>query len=63
VVPVGVIEALECPKCSAEKGFLVHTIMRGEQFFECDCGSSVFRISPIHGPYCLNCAVPAKGWF
>lgn len=62
VAPVGTHE-LECPKCHAVKGYFVATAMRGSQRFECNCGCDLFRISPDVGPYCINCAEPANGWF
>ena len=60
--PVGTHE-LECPACHATKGYFVASVMRGEEYFECDCGCDVFRIEPTVGPYCVNCATPATGWF
>jgi phage FluMu protein Com len=62
VAPVGTHE-LECPSCKATKGYMVNAVLRGNERFVCNCGCDVFRISPIHGPYCVNCAVPAEGWF
>jgi hypothetical protein len=60
VAPVGTYE-LECPECHSTKGYYVNTVVRGEEVFECFCGCDMFRISRVHGPYCVNCATPAKG--
>lgn len=62
VAPVGVHE-LECPACSSTKGHMRHSVMRGAERFMCNCGCDVFRISPSLGPYCVNCAEVAQGWF
>lgn len=62
VAPVGVHE-LECPACASTKGHMLHSAMRGEERFVCNCGCDVFRIHRDHGPYCVNCAEPAQGWF
>ena len=62
VAPVGTHE-LECPGCMATKGYFLNAVMRGAQTFVCNCGCDVFRISPEVGPYCVNCAEPAQGWF
>lgn len=62
VAPVGVHE-LECPSCGSTKGYMVNSVMRGDERFVCNCGCDVFRISRQHGPYCVNCATPAEGWF
>lgn len=62
VAPAGVHE-LECPACASMKGHMQHSVMRGTERFECFCGCDVFRIHREHGPYCVNCAQPAQGWF
>lgn len=62
VAPVGTHE-LDCPSCGCTKGHMKRPVMRGDERFVCDCGCDVFRISRAHGPYCVNCAVPATGWF
>lgn len=62
VAPVGVHE-LECPACSCTKGYMRHAVMRGNERFVCNCGCDVFRISRDLGPYCVNCATVAQGWF
>mgnify|MGYP006321819925 FL=1 len=62
VAPVGTYE-LECPECAATKGYYLGAMLRGEETFVCNCGCDVFRISPVHGPYCVNCATPVSGWF
>jgi hypothetical protein len=60
--PIGA-HHLECPECHAMKGYFVAPVMRGDERFVCDCGCDVFRISATVGPYCVNCATPARGWF
>ena len=62
VAPVGTHE-FECPSCNATKGYMAHSVVRGETRVVCDCGCDVFRIHPDHGPYCVNCATVAVGWF
>jgi hypothetical protein len=62
VAPVGTHE-LDCPDCHATKGYMLASVMRGEQSWQCNCGCDVFRISPDVGPYCVNCAEPAQGWY
>ncbi len=62
VAPVGTHE-FECPQCGSFKGYMVNPVVRGSEVFECFCGCDVFRISPELGPYCVNCATPAEGWF
>lgn len=62
VAPVGVYE-LECSACHSMKGHMLHSVLRGTERFECNCGCDVFRIHRDVGPYCVNCAAPAQGWF
>lgn len=62
VAPVGTYE-LECPECRSTKGYFVNAVVRGDELFVCNCGCDVFRIHRAHGPYCVNCALPAQGWF
>ena len=62
VAPVGT-HTLECPACASTKGYFVNEVMRGNDRFVCHCECDVFRISPAVGPYCVNCAAPAEGWF
>lgn len=62
VAPVGVHE-LECPACASQKGHMTHSVLRGSDRFVCNCGCDVFRIHREHGPYCVNCATVAEGWF
>ncbi len=62
VAPVGTHE-MECPACGSIKGHMVNSVMRGSERFVCNCGCDVFRISREHGPYCVNCAEVAQGWF
>lgn len=61
VAPVGTTE-FECPSCGTHKGVFETTVVVGKMVFECNCGCDLFRISP-DGPYCVNCATPAVGWF
>ncbi len=42
---------------------MLHSVLRGSERFECNCGCDVFRIHRELGPYCVNCATPAQGWF
>lgn len=62
VAPLGVHE-MECPKCHATKGYFVAPVQRAGDRWECNCGCYVFHISRDAGPYCVNCATPAEGWF
>lgn len=62
VAPVGTHE-LDCPSCGAHKGFFVNTVVRGDQEWECNCGSTLFRIAKHCGPYCVNCGAAQEGWF
>lgn len=60
VAPVGTYE-LECPECHSTKGYYLNPAVRGDEQFVCNCGCYVFRIHREHGPYCVQCAVPATG--
>lgn len=62
VAPVGTT-VLECPECSSMKGFFVCQVERGENFWQCNCGNDLFRITEGLGPYCINCGSAATGWF
>lgn len=62
VAPVGTYE-LECPECHAIKGYYINPVVYGEDIWQCNCGCCVFHIHPKIGPYCVNCAAEAKGWF
>jgi hypothetical protein len=62
VAPIGTHD-LECPECHSTKGYFVAPVLRAGDRWECHCGCSVFHIARDVGPYCVNCATPAKGWF
>lgn len=62
VAPVGTHE-LECPQCRASKGYMLGSVVRGNEAWHCNCGCDVFRIHADTGPYCINCAQPQTGWF
>ena len=62
VAPLGTHE-LECPACGGSKAYFAHPVMRGDEKFVCNCGCDVFRIGRLIGPYCVNCATAASGWF
>lgn len=44
----------QCPRCGAEKGFLVHPVEKEGDHWMCDCGCDVFHLTR-YGPYCPIC--------
>ena len=60
VAPVGTV-FLECPSCSLVKGMLKYPCEREGEHWECNCGNSLFHITP-DGVYCPNCGEWAEGF-
>lgn len=60
VVPVGVIEGLECPECRLLKG-VVELLTAPDTVFRCACGCDLYYITP-EGCMCLKCGSFAEGF-
>lgn len=55
VAPVGMFEALECPKCGLMKAVMKHGVMP-ESRWVCDCGCWLFAVSGKSGDIlCWQC--------
>jgi hypothetical protein len=61
VAPVGTV-FLECPECLTEKGVFLMPVLRGNSEWTCNCGNTLFKISPDNGAYCPNCGQTQQGW-
>ena len=46
----------ECPQCGCERATHKYHIQRSDYFFRCNCGNSLFEITP-DGSYCPNCGL------
>jgi len=57
VAPKGT-EWLECPECGFTKGHFVFQCEREESHWTCNCGNTLFYITPIT-IYCPNCGLDA----
>lgn len=53
VAPIGVTW-MECPACSAEKGYFIYPCLRDGNHWTCNCGNDLFQITQ-EGTYCPNC--------
>jgi len=61
VSPVGVIAALECPRCGLDKGVLRGLVEPEGAYFRCKCGCYLYFIL-VDGCQCLMCGKIASGF-
>ena len=63
VSPIGVIAELECSSCGADKGVHMSSVWPSDGvLWQCNCGSTVFCLTPHGAPLCINCGVRAVSW-
>lgn len=57
--PVGVVTDLECPKCTANKGFILNGCYppQDEYIYTCECKCDLFVVTKKNGFMCVNCGL------
>jgi hypothetical protein len=61
VAPVGDEDHMECPNCHRHWGAMKHQVVPSEAYWRCNCGETLFWLTPT-GAQCRRCGLRSNDW-